>query len=139
VATVVRTYAEIDAAARDGSPFSNGTEGYAWMSKWCDRCKNNDEEREIWCDILSVALLGKTPSEWFEQSWGQVEGEPEGVVAPSLYDRYHCVEFRDEDGAGDTEPKPIPDPPDQEILFPREQAEGVRMLTVEPVRTEVSA
>lgn len=135
----MRTLDEIIAGARDGSPFSNGTEGYAWMANWCDRCKNNNEERELWCDVLDVALFGKTPAEWIEQPWGQVKGEPDGVLAPSLGDTYHCVEFRDEDGPGDTEPKPVPDPPDQEVLFPREQAEGVRMLTTEPVPAEVHA
>jgi hypothetical protein len=83
----MRTEAEISAAATDGSPFSNGTEGYAWMDNWCGRCLNNDEETELWCPILTVALFGKTPSEWLEQPWGQVKGRPEGMTAPSLGDR----------------------------------------------------
>jgi hypothetical protein len=111
----MRTETEIDADARPGSPFSNGTEGYAWMGTWCDECVNNDEETELWCPILSVALLGKTPSEWIEQPWGQIKGRPEGETAPSLTDRYHCTEFvqRPEwpgrDGPdGDPPPGPVP-------------------------------
>lgn len=89
----MRTPDEIDAAATEGSPFSNGSEGYAWMDRWCDECANNDEETEKWCPILSVALLGKTPAEWSEKPWQQIKGAPEGEVAPVLGDTYHCSEF----------------------------------------------
>jgi hypothetical protein len=111
----MRTEAEIDTAAKPGRPFSNGTEGYAWMGNWCDECVNNDEEKELWCPILSVALLGKTPSEWIEQPWGQIKGRPEGETAPTLGDTYHCTEFvqrpewpGDDDPDGEPDPEPTP-------------------------------
>jgi hypothetical protein len=111
----MRPEAEIDAAARPGSPFSNGTEGYSWMANWCDECTNNDEATELWCPILSVALLGKTPAEWVEQPWKQIKGRPEGEVAPSLGDTYHCTEFVQrpewhDDPDGDPPPPPDPAP-----------------------------
>jgi hypothetical protein len=107
----VRTEAEIDAAARPGRPFSNGTEGYAWMGSWCDECVHNDEETELWCPILTVALLGKTPAEWVEQPWGQIPGRPEGETAPSLTDRYHCTEFQQRPDPGDEAEDPPPPEP----------------------------
>ena len=121
----MRTEDEIQRDARPGSAFSNGYEWDCWSSKWCENCIHDDFETDKFCPLVTVAMLGdKTPAEWmFEKPL-------------SLYDRYTCVEFQDEDGPGDTEPKPVPDPPDQEVLFPREQAEGVRMLTVEPTRVD---
>ena len=109
----MRTEAEIQADAKPGSPFSNGTEGYAWMGNWCERCTNNDEETELWCPLLTVALLGKTPVEWIEQpwrSWNDANGV-EHPPAPSLGDKYHCIEFedrRDPDDGDDPEPEPEP-------------------------------
>lgn len=114
---MTRTFQEIDADARDGSPFSNGTMGDLWMSQWCENCLNDSPEmvdRGEGCPLILVALLGKTPVEWFEQDGTQ---------------DYHCVEFRDQDGPGDTEPKPIPDPPDMEAMLPRETYTGALMFT----------
>jgi hypothetical protein len=106
----VRTEAEIQADAKDRRPFSNGTEGYAWMDNWCYRCVHNDEEREIWCPLLTVALLGKTPAEWIDQT---ADGH-------RLGDTYRCTEFeerRDDDGPGDDpEPEPEPTPVDENQL-----------------------
>lgn len=139
----MRTYAEIDRDARPGSPFSGGTEGYAWQENWCGRpCAHDaafqrDEPGAEGCPLVLVAFLGKTPAEWMEQPWRQITGAPEGQTAPVLGDTYHCVEFRDEDDPGGGEPVPVPDPPDQEVLFGREQAEGVRMLTRIPQPQEV--
>jgi hypothetical protein len=42
------------------------------------------------------------------------------------------VEFRDENGGPPPEPTPVPDPPGQLVLVPREQYEGHRMLTTIP-------
>lgn len=123
----MRAEDEITADARDGSPFSNGTEGMAWMENWCERCVHDDEERNVFCPLVTVAMLGKTPAEWIEEK------------PFSLGDRYTCVEFRDQDGPGDTEPQPVPDPPDQLVLLPREPYEAVRMLTALPSRKEVHA
>lgn len=118
----MRSHDEIDDAAIDKPAFSNGTEGYAWQDNWCSNCKHDDEEREIWCPILGVALMGKTPSEWIEQPWGQVKGQPEGVLAPALGDAYHCVEFEPRDDDGDEEPEPPeprwdPEMPGQTTIF----------------------
>ncbi|HEX2551560.1 MAG TPA: hypothetical protein VHK64_08195, partial [Nocardioidaceae bacterium] len=107
----MRTEEQIQADARDGSPFSNGTEGYAWMENWCGECVHNDEETETYCPILSVALLGQTPAEWVEQPWQQIAGRPEGELAPTLGGQYVCTEFerrRDDDG---DDPGPEPEPP----------------------------
>lgn len=135
----MRTYEEAWEHAVDRRPFSNGTEGYAWMDNWCYRCKNDgDHLDDPGCPLVLVALMGRTPSEWFEQPWGQIRGRPEGETAPVLGDTYHCAEFRDEDDDGPREPKPIPDPPGQEILLPREPYEGVRML-MQPQRSMEAA
>lgn len=109
----MRTEAEIQADAKDQRPFSNGTEGYTWMAYWCDECTKNDEGRELWCPLLTVALLGKTPAEWIEQPWQQIKGRPEGETAPSLSDKFHCTEFeqRRDDGGDDSGPEPDPGPP----------------------------
>lgn len=110
----MRPEAEITASAREGSPFSNGTEGYAWMAEWCDECVHNDEETEKWCPILTVALLGKTPAEWVEQPWKQIKGRPEGETAPVLGGKYECTEFQQRPDPGDEDddpppPEPVPD------------------------------
>lgn len=112
----MRSYDEIMADAKDKPPFSNGTEGYAWMANWCEDCTKNDEETELWCPLLSVALLGRTPVQWLEQPWQQVKGRPEGVTAPALGDTYHCTEFEERpewpgDDDPDEGPPPDPSPP----------------------------
>jgi len=101
------------------------------MDNWCDRCVHDSEElvdKGQGCPLILVALVGRTPAEWFEQPWQQVPGRPEGHTAPVLGDTYHCVEFRDEDSGPGPEPQPIPDPPGQETLWPREPFEATRML-----------
>lgn len=54
------------AAARPGAPFSNGTEGEAWMDQWCNHCLHDQAPPEDsgGCPLLLVALLGNTPAEW---------------------------------------------------------------------------
>lgn len=123
----MRTYDEAKTEAAEGSPFSNGTDGEMWMSRWCERCSNDpvdpEEQAENGCPLILIALEGYTPAEWLRQS----QDSP---------DRFHCVEYRGrDDGNGDSddgppppvEPRPIPDPPNQPALFPRERFEGVRM------------
>lgn len=128
----MRTYEEIEASASDGPAFSNGTEFYAWQENWCVRCHTPSEV--AWrryeegkrktapegggCALLLCAMEGKTPIEWIEQPWGE--------HGPSLSDRYHCIEFRGPDGGG-REPRPKPDPPNMDGLFPR-PARSRRML-----------
>lgn len=124
----MRTYDEAFVAAKKETPFSNGTEGMAWMENWCFRCTHDTQEkidRGDGCPLVMVALMHRTPSEWLDQT----EYDEQGRMKPyRLGDQFHCVEFRDVDDPGGEEPAPIPDPPDQETLLPREQFEGVRMF-----------
>lgn len=129
----MRTEAEIMAAAVDQRPFSNGTEGYAWMDNWCFRCVHDDEEAEKYCPILTVGYLGKTPAEWVEQDRG-----PSGLM--TLGETYTCVEF-DERREGDDEEEPPPPRWDPEMpgqssifeVFTDQFVEGLAELTPEEV------
>jgi hypothetical protein len=141
----MRSYEEIDASATDTPPFSNGTEFYAWTENWCFApCmsppevawrKYEDGKRKHpmknypgGCPLIQMALLGKTPIEWLDQ-WTD-HSKP-----PPLYDRYHCIEFRSEDGDGDDPfggppahpPRAKREPKNMDGLFPRPQRR-VRML-----------
>lgn len=119
------TYDQAWGTAREGSPFSNGTEGECWMANNCGRCINDANED---CDLVLIALMGRTPAEWTPDKPG------------SLGEQYRCMYFRDkEDGdGGDPEPKPVPDPPGQLTLAPREPFEASRMLTDYPQPVGVS-
>jgi hypothetical protein len=115
---------EVMARSRDGSPFSNGTEGDSWTANWCDRCLvdapfRNGLKGATGCPILVVALCGRTPAEW-------LDGPRDEQGRYSMTDQYHCVEFRAPGGGG--EPKPKPTPRDQGELFSREGHEGRRVL-----------
>ena len=109
--------------ARDGMPFSNSTEGCAFTANWCDRCVHDKPARqdryEDACGILTLALVNKIPAEWIEQEWG-ANGPP--------VDRYHCVEFRDEDEGPPPRTEPLPTPPGQGELIPIEPYVGTRMF-----------
>lgn len=131
----MRTPEEIEASAIDQSPFSNGTEGYAWMAQWCYRChqpaevawrryeegKRKTAPKGGGCPLLACALSGKTPVEWID-TW-------DGRGPYPIDDRYHCIEFRGPDGGG-REPKPKPDPPNMDGLFPR--PEPTRRMLKQP-------
>lgn len=107
----------------DQMPFSNSTEGCAFQANWCDRCIHDKPAREDRyedaCGILLLALTGKTPGEWIEQEWGE-SGPP--------VDRYHCIEFRDEDDGPPPSTEPQPTPPGQGELLPMEPYVGTRMF-----------
>jgi hypothetical protein len=116
------TFDEAFAKAREKSPFSNSTEGYAWMGANCQRCFHDKAARcgdpGDGCPLILVAYMGRTPAEW-------IETKPLGLT-----DRYTCVMFRPEDDLGPDEPTPIPDPPGQLTLCPREPFERpARMFT----------
>lgn len=104
----MRNYDEALAAARPKRPFSNGTEGYAWMDAWCDQCVHDAQFQRTGegsgCPLIRVALMGKTPVEWIDQ-------RPNQHV---LGDTYHCTEFRDvdDDGGDGTDDEPTPPTPD---------------------------
>lgn len=116
--------------ALDKRPFSNGDEGYGWMWANCDQCVHDKPAREDHpengCPLIMVALLEKTPAEWLDQKRFTQDGS---MYEPfSIEDQYRCMYWRSEDdGPGDGEPKPVPDPPGQLHLMPREPYEGVRM------------
>lgn len=109
------TYDEAFAKAAEGSPFSNSTEGEAWMENNCNRCVHDAAtRRDDWskgCPLILVAYLNKTPAEWMRKDGFR------------LGDQYTCLYFRDEDNGGPGEPAPIPDPPGQLTLCPREPYE----------------
>lgn len=115
-------YDDILARSRPGPPFSNGTEGLSWQENWCDRCLRDAPFRNMGkgtgCPIWMVALLGRTPAEWMENR------------RYSLGDQWTCIEYRAPGGRG-PEPKPVPDPPDQDALFDRPPTRP-RMLTPLP-------
>jgi hypothetical protein len=123
----MRTPDEIQAGARPGSPFSNGTEGVAWSAQWCGRpCAHDaafqrDEPGADGCPLLLVALTGSTPAEWLEQPFDE--------HGPYAANRYHCVEFQSEGDGPGPEPVAVPDPPGQGELWPRGPFEATRMLT----------
>jgi hypothetical protein len=116
----MRTFEEMDRDAREGSPFSNGTEGECWTANWCGRCVHDKAFREgkasTGCDLMLIALCGKTPVEWMRQDGHR------------LGDQYHCIEFRDERDGPKDPPKPPPQIPGQGLLFDAEPYEGVRMF-----------
>ena len=107
----------------DKMPFSNSTEGMAFTGNWCDRCIHDKPAREDRyedaCGILLLALTNQTPGEWIEQEWG-ASGPP--------VDRYHCVEFRDENEPPPPRTEPLPTPPGQGELIPVEPYVGTRMF-----------
>jgi hypothetical protein len=120
--------------AAEVAPFSNSTEGEAWMEAWCYQCSNDGcgvGKDNPQCPLLTVAYSGRTPAEWFDQTQ---PGQP-----PRLGDQYHCLMFRRRGDEGGREPRPVPDPPGQLTLLPREPYTGVRMPLMAPERTEVSA
>lgn len=57
------------AAACARPPFSNGTEGEAWMSAWCEYCEHEES-----CDLLLAALLPDEfpwPEAWLPEPTGE--------------------------------------------------------------------
>jgi hypothetical protein len=114
--------------ALDTPAFSNGTMWEIWSYSNCFRCANDGMglgKDDPQCPLILVALMGRTPVEWTDQK-------------PPLSD-YLCIYFRDRDDPGGREPEPIPDPPGQMTMLPREPYEGVRMPLMVPERERVSA
>lgn len=59
-------------AAACHRPFSNGTEGDAWMSKWCSYCTHDHGEHndtfQGCCDIIAIAMAdGPWPEAWLPE------------------------------------------------------------------------
>jgi hypothetical protein len=135
----MRTLDEVIKTSPERPPFSNGTEGYDWMYRWCDRCQHPVEKAwqsyesgkrktqlkgyEGGCPLLMASMVGHTPAEWLEQEDGP--------------DRYHCIEFRGPDDGGD-DPRPRREPPRMDGLFPRPERR-TRMLKQSETRQTVGA
>lgn len=112
------------ANARNERPFSNSTDREIWTYNWCENDCVHDAEYQAGrsnegCPLALVSMLDRTPREW--------------IPGPDEYcgDKYMCVMYRhiDED---DPDPKPVPDPPGVEALFPREICEGPRVFLPMP-------
>lgn len=129
-------YDDIARRARPGVAFSNGTEGYGWQANWCDRCLRDAPFRSglkgaTGCPILLVALVEeKTPAEW-------LDGPRDEHGRYGIADQYHCIEFR-APGEGGREPRPKPEPPDMDGLFPRPERQTRMYVQSELQRVEVS-
>ena len=54
-------------------PFSNGTEGEAWMAVWCTYCArdhglHNGRDSDPMCDLIGAAMLGDVwPEQWIPE------------------------------------------------------------------------
>lgn len=84
----MRDYDAIEATARPGSAFSNGTEWDCWSSDWCNQCVHDQDIDSGGCPIVLLAMQGeKTPAEW-------VPGPTDEEGRVSLTDRYGCLEFQ---------------------------------------------
>lgn len=109
----MRTEDEIRADAADERPFSNGTEWDMWADRWCHECVHDDANREVYCPIITVAMIGNAgepmwPKEWTRErhEWTKADGSPGGA-----YDVVgECTEFEQRPDPGD-EPEPDPEPP----------------------------
>ncbi len=118
---------DVSETCREGMAFSNGTEWEMWSENWCERCVHDSPalvDQGKGCPLIMLGMTGFIPAEWMEQP----EGSP---------DRYHCIQFRDEDDGPGPEPQPKPEPSDMDGLFPRPERR-VRMLS-QPQVTEVTA
>ncbi|SDX52448.1 hypothetical protein SAMN05216215_10122 [Saccharopolyspora shandongensis] len=126
-------YDEVWNRAREGSPFSNGTEGYGWMAAWCDNCLRDAPFRNgisnNGCPIILVAQLGRTPAEF-------LDGPRDEHGRYSIGQQYTCIEYR-APGDGGGEPRPKPEPRGMDGLFERPER-GTRMF-LQPSRVEVPA
>lgn len=123
------TYEQALATSREGAPFSNGTEGECWLEANCYRCLNDAEFRRSegpGCVLVMLSYEDRTPAEWVLDKPGH------------LGQKYRCMYFRSEDDGPDPEPTPIPDPPGQLTLVPREPFEQARMLAEYPQPAEVA-
>ncbi len=94
------TQDEVTATAEsDHRPFSNHSEFDYWAGKTCYECVHDNigagPEPEVFCPILSAAMLGNWPSQWTRTSEGRVDT---------------CTDF--EQRTEDNWPPPPPPPPE---------------------------
>ena len=130
------TYDKAFARARQRRAFANGTEGHAWLAANCDKCLHDKPARQgraqDGCPLIMVAYMDRTPIEW-------LDGPRDEQGRYGLADQYRCLMFRSEDDPGPDEPTLIPDPPDQEVLFPRDGFERPARMFVDTKPVEVTA
>ncbi len=97
-------------------PFSNGTEGSAWMANHCDRClRDAFVHQGRGCPIIAKALVDRDADipEWLDT----FPRGPNGEFVPfRLGEHPTCIEFKPR-GWRNPEPKPKPAPPGQGGLF----------------------
>lgn len=53
-------------------PFSNGTEGDAWMAKWCRYCARDHDMHDPnpegpGCSMVTMSMLGEWPESWIPE------------------------------------------------------------------------
>lgn len=81
------------AAATRRVPFSNGTEGYGWMDKWCAYCVHDHEVHAgggPGCGIICSALLAGGGNEWcWPEAWLPEPDDGTYAVVP----RVICGQF----------------------------------------------
>jgi hypothetical protein len=110
--------------ARDKPAFSNSDEGMNWMDANCATCIHDKPARQgddpNGCPLVLITLMGKRPLQF-------LDGPRDEHGRYSRAGQYHCTEYRHEDD-GPTDPQPIPDPPGQLTLVPRDDYQGHRML-----------
>ncbi len=122
----MRTMEQIQADADDTRrPFSNSTEFEMWADDKCYECVNDtmgvaNPDPEVFCPILSAALLGGWPKEWTRKhlKFGKrIEGTTRVEVSETTADDPDgfeyvdtCTEFeeRRNGGGGGDAPKPTP-------------------------------
>ncbi|MFI1580073.1 hypothetical protein [Embleya sp. NPDC020630] len=115
----------------DEPAFSNGEELAWWINANCRACVHDEPARRgdytNGCGLLVLVYAAFTPLEFL--------AGPDRTPA----DRWVCVERRTEDDGPDPTPRPVPDPPGQGVLLPREPYTGHRVLTVLPEHTGATA
>lgn len=124
----IPTYEQALATSRPGCAFSNGTEVDCWMERNCYRCVHDAELRRgegPGCPVALVIYEDRIPAEWTPDKPGH------------LGEQWRCIYFRTEDDGDDPEPTPIPDPPGQLTLCPREPLERPARMLV-PLREPVA-
>jgi hypothetical protein len=56
---------------------SNGTEGECFMAKFCAHCKNDDEENDVFCDIIASTMAFAVDEPGYPEEWQyDCDGKP---------------------------------------------------------------
>ena len=83
----------VDACRR---PFSNGTEGYSWMDKWCEHCAH-DHDMHLpnmsgpGCSIIASCMLADADD--YPEAWPEAWLPEPDDGAFSLPSRLVCLHF----------------------------------------------